>query len=138
MEILKRDNETLAAYVHHLKTEAKRCDFNSDTTNIHILIKGLQDTHNIVAKIYEKDTQTLMEVIKLVQKLNVAQQVTANLIPPTVNVMLNNDRCFVFSKTGHIGCPLPQCTVLKLWRLWPLCPGLSRQDCPISNTLLPW
>ena len=33
-------------------------------------MKGLKDAHNIVAKIYEKDSQTLLEVIKLVEKLN--------------------------------------------------------------------
>ena len=32
VEIQQRDNETLPAYVHHFKTEAKRCVFNNDTT----------------------------------------------------------------------------------------------------------
>ena len=70
----------LAAYVHHFQTEAKRCDFNIDTTTIHIFVKGLQDSCNITAKIYEKDPQTLSEVIQLVEKLNTTQ-VTATDIP---------------------------------------------------------
>ena len=41
MEIQQRDNETLAAYVHHFKTDAKRCHFNSDTAVICIFVKGL-------------------------------------------------------------------------------------------------
>ena len=55
MEIQQRDNKTLAAYVHHFKTEAKSCDFNSDTATICILVQGLWDANNIAAKIYEKD-----------------------------------------------------------------------------------
>ena len=111
MEIQQRDNGPLAFYVHCFKTEGKRCDFNSDTTTICIFVKGLWDSHSIIVKIYEKDPQTLSEVIKLVEKLNTAQQVTATLTPPTVNMMLNNDRCFLCSKTGHIGhhCPDVQC-----------------------------
>ena len=41
MEIQQRDNKTLAAYVHQLKTEAKRCDFNSDTATI---VSGMHTT----------------------------------------------------------------------------------------------
>ena len=40
MEIQQKGNETLATYVHHSKTEAKRCDFSSDTAIICIFIKG--------------------------------------------------------------------------------------------------
>ena len=38
------------------------------------------------------------------EKLNIAQQVTATLTPPTVNMMSHNDWCFVCSKAGHIRC----------------------------------
>ena len=95
MEIQQRDSEILAAYVHHFKTEGKTCDFNSDTATICIFVKVLWDAHNIMAKIYEKDPQTLLEVIKLVEKLNTVQQVTATLTHPTVNMMSNDDRCLV-------------------------------------------
>ena len=81
METQQRDNETLAAYVHHFKMETKRSDFNSDTANIHIFVKGLWDAHNITAKVYEKDPQILSEVTKLVKKLKAAQQFTATLSP---------------------------------------------------------
>ena len=50
MEIQHRDNKTLTAYVYHFKTEAKRFDFNSDTTTMYIFMKGRWDQHNIVAK----------------------------------------------------------------------------------------
>ena len=41
MEIQQRDNKTLAAYGHWFEAEAKRCDFNSDTTAICIFVKDL-------------------------------------------------------------------------------------------------
>ena len=97
MEIQQRDNETMAAYVHYFKTEAKMCDFNSDIVAIHIL-KDIWDAHNIAANVYEKDCMTLLEVIKLVEKLNIAQQVTATLTPPTVNMMLKDDRCLYVAR----------------------------------------
>ena len=111
IEIQQKDNETLAAYVHYFKMEAKRCNFNSDTATICIFVKGFWDAHNITAKVYENDAKTLSEVIKLVHKLNLAQQVTATLSPPTVNMMLNDERCFICSRMGHIGhhCPNTQC-----------------------------
>ena len=72
-----------------------------------------------------KDPQTLSEVIKLVEKLDMAQQVTATLVTPMVNLMTNNDRCFVCGKKGHIGqhCPDVQCYN---------CDGFGHfsQDCP--------
>ena len=72
----QRDNDTLEAYVHHFKTEAKRCDFNSDSATICIFVKGLWDAHDIMEKVYEKDPEILSEVIKLVKKFNVAQHIT--------------------------------------------------------------
>ena len=41
IEIQQRDNEALAAYVHHFKLESERCDFNSNAPYIHIFVKGL-------------------------------------------------------------------------------------------------
>ena len=97
MEIQQMDNETLAAYVYHFKTEAKRCDFNSDTSMIHIFVKDLWDAHNTLTKTHGKDPLTLLEVIKLVENLKMAQQVTATFTFHTVNMMSNDDRYFVCS-----------------------------------------
>ena len=87
MEIQQKENETPAVYIHHFKMEAERCDFNNDNAAIIIFIESLRDAHNIAEKVYEKDPQTLCEVIKLVEKLNTAQQVTATLSLLIVDMM---------------------------------------------------
>ena len=111
MEIQQQDNETVAVYIHHFKTVAKQCAFDNDTMAICIFVKGLQDAPTIATKIYEKDPQTLAEVIRLVEKLNEAHQLTATLTPSTVSMMYGDDRCFVCVQTGHFGhhCPNAQC-----------------------------
>ena len=72
MEIQQKDNEILAAYIHCFKTAAKLCAFDNDTAAIHIFAKGLRNAPTIVSKIYEKDPQTLAEVIRFVEKLSPA------------------------------------------------------------------
>ena len=54
IKIQQRYRNFLAAYVHCFKTEAKSCDFNSHITTIHIFVKGLWDTHGMMAKIYKR------------------------------------------------------------------------------------
>ena len=71
--IQQKYNETLAAYVHCLKTAAKFCAFDNDMQKSAFFIKGLWDAHTTTGKIYEKDPQTLSEIIRLVEKLNAAQ-----------------------------------------------------------------
>ena len=54
-----------------------------------------------------KDPQTLSEVIKLMEKLNTTQQITATSSPPMVNMMSPNKRCFFCGNIYHIGCKCP-------------------------------
>ena len=44
---------------------------------------------------FMKDTQTFGEVIRLVEKLNAAQKLTATLTPSMVSMMTKDERCFV-------------------------------------------
>ena len=46
MEIQQREKESLAAYIHHFKREAKRCNFTNSVI-IRIFIKGLKNVHTI-------------------------------------------------------------------------------------------
>ena len=92
-------------------TAAKQYIFHNDTAAICIFVKGLQAAPAITAKIYEKDLQTLAEVIRLIEKLNVAHQLRATLTPSSVSMMSGNDRCFVFGCTCYFGhhCPDVHC-----------------------------
>ena len=63
MEILQKEKESLAAYFHHFKTEAKRCNFTNHTATIRIFIKGLKNAHTLATRIYEKGPQTLTDAV---------------------------------------------------------------------------
>ena len=97
-------------YIHHFKSEAKRCNFTNNAATIRIFVKGLKNAHSIAAQIYEKGPHTLADAISEVEKLQAAQQLTATLIPSsTVNVMSNEeDHCFQCQEAGHIACHCPK------------------------------
>ena len=104
MDIQQKDKESLAAYIHRFKREAKRCNFTSNVATIQIFVKGLKNAHTLAAHVYEKGPQTLADAISAVEKLQAAQQLTATLLPSsTVNVMSNEeDQCFQCQELGHI------------------------------------
>ena len=95
MDIQQKDKESLAAYIHRFKREAKWCNFTNNAATIRIFVKGLQNAHTIATRVYEKGPQTLADTISEVEKLQAVQQLTATLLPsPTVNVMSNEeDQC---------------------------------------------
>ena len=82
MDIQQQGKESLAAYIHQFKTEAKCCNFTNDTATIRIFLKGLRNAHSVATRIYEKDPQTLKDAItKGVERFNAAQQLTATILP---------------------------------------------------------
>ena len=109
MEIQQRVKESLAAYIHHFKREAKRCNFTNNAATIRIFVKGLKNAHNLAAHIYKKGPQTLTDATSEVKKLHAIQQLTATLIPSsTVNVMSHEEgHCFQCQESGHLAyhCP---------------------------------
>ena len=54
MDIQQWEKESLAAYIHRFKIEAKRCNLTNDATTIRIFIKGLKNAHSLATCIYEK------------------------------------------------------------------------------------
>ena len=104
MEIQQKEKESLTAYIHHFKREAKRCNFTNSTATMRIFVKGLRNAHMLAAQIYKKAPQTLADAISEVEKLQAIQQLTATLIPSsTVKAMSHEeDHCFQCQKSGHI------------------------------------
>ena len=125
MEIQQKDNDTLAAYIHWLQTAAKWYAFDNETVAICIFIKHLRDEPTITSKIYEKDPQTLAEVIRLVEKLSAAHQLTATVTPSPVSMVSCDDRCFVCGWTGYFGCHCPDAQCYGCDEF-----GHFAQDCP--------
>ena len=103
MEIQQKDKESLAAYIHRFKREAKRCNFTNNAATIRIFVKGLKNAYTLAAHVYEKGPQTLADTISEVEKLQAAQKLTATLLPSsTVNVMSNKeDQCFQCQELGY-------------------------------------
>ena len=59
MEIQQKDSETLTAYIHRFKKEAKHCDFDSHPAKIRIFLKGLINSSKIAPCVYEKGPTTI-------------------------------------------------------------------------------
>ena len=81
MDIQQKDKESLAAYIHRFKREAKRCNVTNNAATIMIFVKGLKNAHTLAAHVYEKGPQTLTDPISEVEKLQAAQQLPATLLP---------------------------------------------------------
>ena len=73
MEIQQKEKESLAAYVHHFKREARRWKFNNDTATIMILLKELRNAHTLKTRVYVKGPQSLADAIGKEEKLQAAQ-----------------------------------------------------------------
>ena len=59
MEIQQNYKESLAAYIHRFKWDAKRCNFHNNAATIQIFIKGLKNAYTLASHVYKKGPQTL-------------------------------------------------------------------------------
>ena len=84
-------------------------NFYNDAATIRIFLKGPKNAHTLATKVYEKGPQSVADTIKEVEKLQAAQQLTSNLLPPSsVNtISSDDDKCFQCQETGHIACYYP-------------------------------
>ena len=78
MEIQQKDSETLTAYIHRFKKEAKHCDFDSHPAKIRIFLKGLISSSKIAPGVYEKGPETIEDAISIVEKISSAQCIAAS------------------------------------------------------------
>ena len=78
MEIQQKDSETLMAYIHRFKKEAKHCDFDSHPAKIRIFLKGLTNSSKIAPGVYEKGPTTIEDAISIVEKISSAQHIAAS------------------------------------------------------------
>ena len=75
MGIQQKDSETLTAYIHRFKKEAKYCDFNSHPAKIRIFLKGLINSSRIAASVYEKGPTTIEDAISIVEPISSTQRI---------------------------------------------------------------
>ena len=77
-KIQQKDSETLTAYIHRFKKEAKHCDFDSHPAKIRIFLKGLVNSRRIAPGVYKKGPTTIEDTISIVEKISSAQRITAS------------------------------------------------------------
>ena len=78
MEIQQKDSETLTAYIHRFKKEAKHCDFDSHPAKIRIFLKGLINSNKIAPGVCKKGPTTIEDAIGIVKKISSAQCIVAS------------------------------------------------------------
>ena len=78
MEIQQKDSETLTAYIHRFKKEAKHCNFDSHPAKIRIFLKRLINSSKIAPGVYEKGPTTIEDAIGIVEKISSAQCIAAS------------------------------------------------------------
>ena len=78
MEIQQKDSETLTAYIHRFKKEAKHCNFDSHPAKIRIFLKGLINSSKIALGVYKKGPETIEDAISIVKKISLAQRIAAS------------------------------------------------------------
>ena len=78
MEIQQKNSETLTAYIHRFKKEAKHCKFGSHPAKIRIFLKGLINSSRIAPSVYEKGPTTIEDAIGIVEKISSAQCIAAS------------------------------------------------------------
>ena len=78
MEIQQKDSETLTAYIHRFKKEAKHCDFDSHPAKIRIFLKRLINSSKIAPGVYKKGPNTIEDAISIFKKISLAQRIAAS------------------------------------------------------------
>ena len=78
MEIQQKNSETLMAYIHRFKKDAKHYDFNSHPAKIRILLKGLINSSKIAPGVYEKGPTTIEDALGIVEKISSVQCIAAS------------------------------------------------------------
>ena len=78
MEIQQKDSETLTAYIHRFKKEAKHCKFDSHPAKIRIFLKGLINSRRITPSVYDQGPTTIEDAIGIVEKISSAQCIAAS------------------------------------------------------------
>ena len=81
MEIQLKDSETLTAYIHRFKKEAKHCDFDSHPAKIRIFLKGLINSSRIAPSVYEKGPTTIEDAIGIVEKNQLSPMYSSVIFP---------------------------------------------------------
>ena len=121
MEIQHKDSETLTAYIHRSKKEAKHCDFDLHPAKIRIFLKGLTNSSRIAPSVYEKGPTTIKDAIGIVKKISSAQRIA---------VSFSQNHQISMMKRGPTDHHMPNCSNCgQLGHPWFTCPRIICDGC---------
>ena len=123
MEIQQKDSETLTAYIHRFKKEAKHCDFDSHQAKIRIFLKGLINSSKIAPGVYEKGPNTIEDAISIVEKISSAQGIAASFSQNHQISMMKR------GSTNHHTASQDCSNCGQLGHLWFTCPRIACHRC---------
>ena len=78
MVIQQKDSETLIAYIHRFKKEAKHCNFDLHPAKIRIFLKGLINSSRIAPSVYKQGPTTIEDTIGIVEKISSSKHISAS------------------------------------------------------------
>ena len=124
MEIQQWEKESLTAYIHWFKTEAKRCNFTNNAATIRIFIKGLKCSLLSHSHLWKGTTNTHQCYIWNWEAPD--HTTTYNHINTTLNGKhyVSQGRSEVPGIRSY-STSLPQCLMFQVWWVWPHSDGLS-------------
>ena len=135
MDIQQWENESLAAYVHRFKTEAKQCNLTNDTATIRIFFKGLRNGHSLATRIYKKDPHTLQDTQG--SKENWCSTTTHHCNHPSFNSkhdVKQGKSVFPMPGVRPYHTTLPTCLMLWMWWIWTHPHGLPSWNITFQDT----
>ena len=116
MEIQQKDSETLTAYIHRFKKEAKHCDFDSHPAKVRIFLKGLINSSRIAPSVYKKGPTTIEDAISIVEKICSAQQIAASF-SQSHQISMMKRGCNKQYTPEHHHAPTDKPRLFKLWKI---------------------
>ena len=129
MEIQQKDSETLTAYIHRFKKEAKHCNFDSHPAQIRIFLKGLVTSSRIAPSVYEKGPTTIEDTIGIVEKISSAQCIAVSFSQNHQISMMKRGPNEHQSPSHHHTINQDCLNCGQLGHPWFTCPCIIRDGC---------
>ena len=136
MEIQQKEKESLAAYIHHFKREAMRCNFTNSAATMRIFVKGSQECPHISHLCLWKRTSDSSRCHKQSRETPDSAATISYLVTfiySKCNVPWGRPMLSVSRVRSH-HTSLPKCMLFWMGWIWSYSSGLSPPDTTLQHT----